>query len=44
MKKYFEQSRSLPLFSKHEVDVNVQKSIQPLLYPLMLNFGDFCNV
>ena len=39
-----EHSRSLPLFRKHEVNVNVHKSIQPLLHPLTLNFGDFCNV
>ena len=44
MKKYLEHSRSLPLLSKHEVNTNVHKSIQPLLHPIMLNFGEFCNV
>ena len=41
---HIEHSSSLPLFSKYEVNVNVCKSIQPLLHPLTLNFGEFCNM
>ena len=44
MKKYIEHSRSLPLPCKHEVNVNVCKSNQPLLHPLTLNFDEFCYV
>ena len=44
MKKYTEHSESLPLLSKHEVNVHVCKSVQPLLHPLMQNFGEFYKV